>query len=190
MSADESVLLLHRLSDALQQDGTLAEALADVMAVLEAIAGTIVDDSSSPSARLLDAAIVLGERRRNAGLDAETVIEAYDEMRQAMLHVLRTLPPGHDAVVAALERIDARTTLALRASLVGHARPRLERDGRWADTWQELFEDAERLRTPGMRSARPRSTMDDPSRGRPPRTSATLPHEDRGRDGLPRVHGQ
>ena len=159
MSADESVSLLHQLSHALQLDGTLADGThADMLGVLEAIASEAADLPRPPSAGLVDAAIALGERRRAAGLDAESVIEDFAALRQAIRRVLRALPHGSDQHVAALERFDARTTLSMRASLMGHSRPQLEQAGRWAEARRDLVDETER-----MQAGRPRTTPDDVS---------------------------
>ena len=158
MSADESLSLLHQLSHALQLDGTLAGTHADMIGVLEAIASEAVDVPCPPSARLVDAAIALGERRRAAGLDAESVIEDFAALRQAIRRVLRALPHGSDRHVAALERFDTRTTLSMRASLLGHSRSQLERAGRWEEARRDLVDEMER-----MQAGRPRTSPDDAS---------------------------
>ena len=144
MSADESASLLSQLSHALQQDGTGAGIHAAMMAVLEASVNAAADLPGTPPVRLVDAAIALGERRRTAGTDAEAVIEDYQVLRQAIRRVLRALPQGSDEQVAALERLDVRTTLSMRASLLGHSRPRLERAGLWAAARREFIDEAER----------------------------------------------
>lgn len=145
MSADAPSSLLDHLALVLGEQQLGGAMPPDLTGVLEAMVAVVAAPTSRASAELVDIAIALGEQRRLAGVAVERVMDDYAVLRQVLWRVLHDLPSGTDLQVDALTRFDARTTLALRASLLGHSRPQLERTGRWTQVRRELDEEAGRM---------------------------------------------
>jgi hypothetical protein len=108
---------------------------------LTGLADALLEALSFPdtAGELLERAIAHDEHRREYGHDADVLLEDYVQLRRALREALPGVPHQADADLQLVERFDAWTTLATRASLVGHSRPALERAGRWERARAELL---------------------------------------------------
>ena len=141
MTSDAFAPIADRLSRAFSDRASVLPS-RELLAISNALVDAVAASSGAPTMRLVEQAMAHGERRRVEGRDAEAILEDYAGLRQAIWRVLHDLPNGSDAQVEAIGRVDAAATLAMRASILGHSRPQLERAGRWTGSRDELLSEA------------------------------------------------
>lgn len=144
MSSAAHASLLHRLNDAVRSPEASERAVAsrELVSVLHAVVGMVEDPTPDAVARLVDDAVAEGESARARGLDAEALMEEYAMLRQAFWRVLREGAHVSESDAEAITRVDAVTTVAIRASLLGHSRPQLEQAQRWSSMREQLLSEA------------------------------------------------